>query len=336
MGVHSSALAKDSRRSASNRQAPSSRTASSRRQSEDNVFQKSSVPTAKVWRPHSSRSSGQDTREYHAIDSDYVMPTDELEQDRLALQHHMLSYAFGGEVICPSALQLLQQRNIKVLDVGCAKGIWLNAVENKFPDARYFGVDIAQEVLDRATNSDVINYVFGDVTKRLPFPDNTFDFVHQRFMVMGLPKSVMPAVLAELVRVTKPGGWIELVEPDTTQYRTGRIGSVCVSVDQAMTDRGLDVYAGTNLTYHVQRLGQKVSNIGSRAVSIPLNWNGPVGRALALDMRSAILGMEDWMHAVIGKSRAEYREMADQIFDEWGETKAFGNCFCVYFQISPK
>ena len=62
------------------------------------------------------------------------------------------------------------------------------------------------------------NYVFvqGDVTKGLPFGDNTFDFVHMRLVVMALPATTWLPVVQELHRVTRPGGWIELVDTALT------------------------------------------------------------------------------------------------------------------------
>ncbi|CAG8506419.1 12374_t:CDS:2 [Racocetra fulgida] len=56
-------------------------------------------------------------------------------------------------------------------------------------------------------------FVKGNVQERLPFDDNTFDFVFQRFLVFGLIKDKCPDVMNELVRVLKPGGFLELCEP---------------------------------------------------------------------------------------------------------------------------
>ncbi|KAJ3393555.1 hypothetical protein HDU84_001685 [Entophlyctis sp. JEL0112] len=338
--------------SASSARSGSHKQSGGRNSEDDDVFHKTSLPTAKVWKPHSLRSSGQDLREYHAIDSDYVMPSDDAEQDRLALQHHVYSYAFQSEIVCPEARGLLSIPNVNVLDVGCAKGVWLNAVQQSFPRANYYGVDIAENVLAKGINPKVIHYLFGNILEGLSFPDNSFDFIYQRHLVMGLPKKAMPIVLAELIRVAKNGAWIELLEPDILPLRTGPVaqgwGNACesniflmvamspitpFSVGQAMTTRGLDVYAGSNLTFHLQRFSQNITNIGSKTVSIPLNWNGAVGKALALDMRAAIIGLEDWMHQIVGKSREEFREMAEQIFVEWGEYKSFGNAHCVWFKV---
>ncbi|KAJ3203848.1 hypothetical protein HDU82_006268 [Entophlyctis luteolus] len=294
--------------SASSARSGSHKQSGGRNSEDDDVFHKTSLPTAKVWKPHSLRSSGQDLREYHAIDSDYVMPSDDAEQDRLALQHHVYSYAFQSEIVCPEARGLLSIPNVNVLDVGCAKGVWLNAVQQSFPRANYYGVDIAENVLAKGINPKVIHYLFGNILEGLSFPDNSFDFIYQRHL-SGQKWSLDRIVGA--------------------RYFTLADGAV----GQAMTTRGLDVYAGSNLTFHLQRFSQNITNIGSKTVSIPLNWNGAVGKALALDMRAAIIGLEDWMHQIVGKSREEFREMAEQIFVEWGEYKSFGNAHCVWFKV---
>lgn len=41
-----------------------------------------------------------------------------------------------------------------------------------------------------------------------------FDFVHQRFLIVGLPRSVWYSVMSELFHVLKPGGHIELIDLD--------------------------------------------------------------------------------------------------------------------------
>lgn len=49
----------------------------------------------------------------------------------------------------------------------------------------------------------------------LSYPDNTFDFVHQRLLCPVFPQKQWESlVIPELTRITKPGGWIEFVEAD--------------------------------------------------------------------------------------------------------------------------
>jgi hypothetical protein len=45
-----------------------------------------------------------------------------------------------------------------------------------------------------------------------PFPDGQFSSTHQRLLVATIPSQAWPGVVRELVRVTRPGGWIDWLE----------------------------------------------------------------------------------------------------------------------------
>ncbi|KAJ3096000.1 hypothetical protein HK100_005671, partial [Physocladia obscura] len=184
--------------------------------------------TARIWNPNAPVSTvDQDRREYHAVESSaYVLPSDDIEQSRLRFQTIMLAYAFAGEIVCSSARRMLETTaGVKVLDVGCAQGFWLESLNDQYPNAFYYGVDIAQDALDAATKTENMKYQFGNVLERLPFPDSTFDYVHQRLLVFGMPKNQYVDVIRELIRVAKPGAWIELVESDINAYSLGPINT---------------------------------------------------------------------------------------------------------------
>ncbi|KAJ3093318.1 hypothetical protein HK100_006685 [Physocladia obscura] len=52
---------------------------------------------AKVWNPNNPDSWDAPMREYHnADDSDYIMPSDEIEQTRLEAQHYIYRVGFQG------------------------------------------------------------------------------------------------------------------------------------------------------------------------------------------------------------------------------------------------
>jgi SAM-dependent methyltransferase len=55
-------------------------------------------------------------------------------------------------------------------------------------------------------------FVRANVLEGLPFPDGQFTYTHQRLLVAAIPARSWPGVVQELVRVTRPGGWIELLE----------------------------------------------------------------------------------------------------------------------------
>ena len=53
-----------------------------------------------------------------------------------------------------------------------------------------------------------------NVTKRFPFPDNTFDYIFSEHMIEHVPYAMGRVMLAECLRVLQPGGTVRIVTPD--------------------------------------------------------------------------------------------------------------------------
>jgi len=133
----------------------------------------------------------------------YVIHSDE-ECQRLELQARLANIE-GHLRHLPVA------RNDRVLDVGCGSGSMARLLARSFPQAEVVGVDLREQYLDfakaRASAEEIHNLTFrcGDVFA-LPFADASFDVVWTKYLLQWLnePKSA----LAELKRVTKPGGFV--------------------------------------------------------------------------------------------------------------------------------
>ena len=99
-------------------------------------------------------------------------------------------------------------------------GRWAHEMARAFPHAQVIGLDMEAP---RETYEPPANYQFvqGNLFAGLPFSADTFDVVHQRFLVLALPAKQWPFILSELVRVTRPGGYVELVEGGGTFLRIG-------------------------------------------------------------------------------------------------------------------
>ncbi|KAJ3379397.1 hypothetical protein HDU84_006709 [Entophlyctis sp. JEL0112] len=290
---------------------------------------------AKTWNPAAFAESSGDLREYHDVQtSDYVLPSDIKEQDRLQMQHFILRAAFGGDVVCPEAKSLLEKAGTKVLDVGCANGFWAKEVKAVYPGAEIFGVDIAESAVNSAAVGDGITLMFGNVLDRLPFEDNTFDYVHQRLLVLGMPKQRFADAIRELVRVTKPGGWIELLEVDAVFYSPGEHTKILgMAFFEAINQRGLECYAATNLPVYVSQVQESVARQDGKLVSIPLNWGSDFGVLNGTNIAEATKATEDWMHRAMGTTREEYRELVKNCYEEWPESKSFTNWRTLYFEV---
>ncbi|RIA92643.1 S-adenosyl-L-methionine-dependent methyltransferase [Glomus cerebriforme] len=107
-----------------------------------------------------------------------------------------------------------------ILDVGCGSGSWLLEVARMYPNNQYFGVDIAPLFPTNGLPENV-HFVMGNILNGLPFLCETFDFVHQRFLVRNFNTRNWQMAIKELTRVAKPGAQIELMEMDLITYNQG-------------------------------------------------------------------------------------------------------------------
>jgi SAM-dependent methyltransferase len=106
-----------------------------------------------------------------------------------------------------------------VLDVGCGVGHWGQLLEAVLPaDARLTGVDREAAWVEAATTrarerglADRFSYQRAAV-EALPFPPDTFDLTTCQTVLIHLADPA--AGLAEMVRVTRPGGLVAVAEPN--------------------------------------------------------------------------------------------------------------------------
>jgi SAM-dependent methyltransferase len=104
----------------------------------------------------------------------------------------------------------------EILDAGCGIGAITRRLAERFPRARLVGVDVIDEHLDRARQrcaamADRVRFEHRDIFA-LGLPAATFDLVVCRHVLQAIPHP--ERALAELVRVTRPGGWIHLIAED--------------------------------------------------------------------------------------------------------------------------
>lgn len=103
-----------------------------------------------------------------------------------------------------------------ILDAGCGTGEVSSRLAELFPQARILGVDIIDDHLELARSR------YQSLAPRLRFEhqsvfgldaaDHTFDLTVCRHVIHSIPHP--DRVLAELARVTRPGGYLHLIPED--------------------------------------------------------------------------------------------------------------------------
>lgn len=199
----------------------------------------------------------------------YILPSDSEEINRLDFQHYMLRYALKGNYAAP----VRQPRDI--LDVACGTGRWCAEMAAHFPQSRVVGFDLTP--LSAADIGDNFAFVQGNMLEGLPFPDNSFDFTHQRLVIVALPTDRWVRQLQELLRVTRPGGWVEVVEGDLLSGGPG-LQALNGLGERMSQKRGMSFSNAARIDEYLRLAGAK--RVERRRVMLPVGR--PVGRLGAM------------------------------------------------------
>jgi SAM-dependent methyltransferase len=128
----------------------------------------------------------------------------------------------------------LDRATARVLDVGCGPGGSLfHLLRLGFQPSRMYGTDILEEwVAVCRGRFPAMNLTCGDASE-LQFPDHAFDLVSEAGVFFQTTnESLARGIASEIVRVTKPGGYILLVE--WRYSKPGDPGSIGLSKKRAV------------------------------------------------------------------------------------------------------
>ena len=260
-------------------------------------------------------------------DDAYLFPRHPTETDRLDVQHYALREAFGGNYLAPIT------GPARVLDSGSGTGQWAFDLCAEFPDAVVVGFDLEPSKPDQPAN---YRFVHGNLLHGLPFATDRFDFIHQRLLVPGIPLKRWAEVVAELVRVARPGGWVELVEADWAIESGGSASERLVEIAGRLgRSHGLDT---TGIVFRslgtcLERAG--LVDVKRHAVDVPLGeWAGRIGSLMATDYRAAAMRISAIVEAQFGIGQDAFHELIRTAWQEWDENRS--KCqFAIAFGRKP-
>jgi SAM-dependent methyltransferase len=246
----------------------------------------------------------------------YLLPHHPSEVDRLDVQHYALRELLGANYMSPI------ERPARVLDVGSGTGQWSFELCERFPDALAVGLDLVPSKRERPPG---YRWVKSNLLEGLPFADDVFDFVHQRLLAVAVPLARWPDTVAEMVRVTRPGGWVELVEPIVRVQgggpATDRFSDLVLQVAEG---RGLDNDRSVfdALDGHLRRAG--MVDVARSEVRVPAGeWGGRVGSFIATDMRAFHMRMSEVLQARSLASAEECRDLVARAQEECQHLRMF-------------
>ncbi|KAF2214360.1 hypothetical protein CERZMDRAFT_37618 [Cercospora zeae-maydis SCOH1-5] len=148
----------------------------------------------------------------------YFLPCDLEELHRQSLRTLLNLQVFGGPVC--NAMQRRKPPK-KVMELGCGGALWTAMCHDWYAarghsDIQFVGVDVAPLPPNLRKKGIKWKFVQHDV-RRVPFPfaDNEFDLIMIKDCGSIMPLDpVSEKILIELVRILRPGGYMEVWESD--------------------------------------------------------------------------------------------------------------------------
>ncbi|CAO3671724.1 unnamed protein product [Rhizopus stolonifer] len=173
-------------------------------------------------------------------------------------------------------------------------------------------------------------YRLNVIEERLPFEDNQFDFVKQRLATASFTTNNWKHVLAEMVRVTKPGGWVGLLEIDFSMVNLGPQGAQfekqMIEVTRSL---GIEPRMAIYLEDLLKALG--LEEIKPQSVSIPLGeWGMDLGMLWKNNIESFAESIEPFVSKLMNLSKEDYKDRWRVYFEEAQETKPFANAYAIW------
>jgi ubiquinone/menaquinone biosynthesis C-methylase UbiE len=144
----------------------------------------------------------------------YLLGDSQAEMVQLIESDRYFTRSMGG--LLPEQPEEVIANMHDALDIACGPGGWVLGMAQAFPYIEVTGLDISQGMIDYATTLarssqlDNVQFRVGSAIDPLDFPDDSFDLVNSRQIEEVIPLASWPALLKEMLRITRPGGIIRI------------------------------------------------------------------------------------------------------------------------------
>lgn len=253
----------------------------------------------------------------------YILPADDLERQRLLIQHGDWKTLFGNKVLfAPVTLDA----NDKVLEVATGPGFWImDLAESVGPLVPMVAVDIESRLFPVCPPKN-ITFGIESVTNLPRDWTNSFSFVHQRLLILALQVHEWPTAVGELYRVLRPGGWVQIAETapwvEAENPKTPCMEKLTAMYCALLRSRNLYPDCAQDIPAMLEAAGFVDIHSESR-IQLIGKWAGEIGVTHRVNHVGVFRGIKtpvlDAGGFGIVTSEAEYDDLLDGLDREWDE-----------------
>ncbi|KAH7146354.1 S-adenosyl-L-methionine-dependent methyltransferase [Dactylonectria macrodidyma] len=196
-------------------------------------------------------------RTYHAYkDGKYNLPNDDLENERLDLQHHLCLLTFNNQLgLAPPCLPNSKVK--RVLDVGTGTGIWAIDFGDEHVESQVIGIDLSPS--QPSVVPPNVRFIVDDIDEEWNHSE-PFDYIHSRMMNFSIKD--WPTYFRNVYDNLTPGGWVEIQEvgcemasDDNTVTKDTALFKWCRLLDEASAKLGRPFVKFDEMREHMANAG---------------------------------------------------------------------------------
>ncbi|GAA5812060.1 hypothetical protein MFLAVUS_005509 [Mucor flavus] len=243
----------------------------------------------------------------------YILPSDQTEVDRLQLNHNMWKDLVGGLFKSPLHDKLTQ--GCRVIDIGCGPGWWTLDMARLYPNSEFIGIDMA-DVFVTKDKPDNVTFRIMNAGTGLDFEDESFDFVYQRFLVMGFPTDQYILSVKEIKRILKPCGYLEIIELVNDYKNAGpAFKNINKWINNALAARNMDSFIADKISSFLSDAGYV--DIKDINYDVPIGgWGGEPGEIFLAIQRLALPAVKVMITELTDVTAKEYDDNLELAFKE--------------------
>ncbi|KAF9060628.1 hypothetical protein BDP27DRAFT_1236515 [Rhodocollybia butyracea] len=273
-------------------------------------------------------------REYASLN--YLLPADSVETERLNLQHHIVTKAFGGQLVLAP---ITFNSNDRVLESGAGTGIWAQEF-SAFHSRNNLRLDIeCIDISDKQFPHEYPSNIHFSIRSVIDLPQewqNSFSYIHQRLLIAAMNDSRWNVAIDQLYEVLKPGAWLELVEVEAKvfDFQVGPNSKRLVSLITSLhASKGIVGDLGLYLPKLLAKKGFKDIHCEGREIPIRESVNNDgLNRSqqwydLWMGMKTPVLTSGGFG---IISSEEEFDELLEGCLKEWNESD---KAYTTYYTI---
>ncbi|KAF8528167.1 hypothetical protein BU17DRAFT_81399 [Hysterangium stoloniferum] len=169
--------------------------------------------------------------------------------------HNLVKQLFSGQPSVHAGLS--KNPPTLVLDLGCGDGSWIIDTAQCWKNTQFYGLDLqcihppqSQLLAEIGEVSNNIHFSYYNfLLDKLPYLDDKFDMVRMANLKWAIPEDMWDFLIAEVYRVSKKGGYIEIIDDDFI-IGSSPCASLCdnqLGVTSALEAQFMDMLQARNL-----------------------------------------------------------------------------------------